>query len=319
MIGTDDGISGRPVPSPLETATPHMRRRRLGVTAVVATLAAAGILAAAAAVNRPLVSDGVLVSAAPAARSGDPSAMAVWSSFPVDRQPRPVVVLQPDVADPASGFGDGDDKEAYLDHHSRLATALPPTPPHAGPYKVRPASAAVAKLTGGVESTDHGALVITAVTLTEHTFSTDRGDIALPAWAIRFDDVQDPAYVLAVAAADLFAHTDDPASWNGADGNHITVALTPRHESTGPCDGGYTQTVQVTESPTTVELVRTTTPIPIPPQSGTDIACPAVAYGTVDPPLVPGTPGTRTIDLGRALGNRPVVNADGIPWKVAAT
>lgn len=317
------------------TAADHRPRPRRGKVVVAAvTVVVAGVLVGVAVAHWPTASTtspavGVASTAATPvgvssdAAKADAARRLAWTTFPVDRSPRPLVLLQPDVIDPASGFPDGDSKAAYLDHHIRLATALPtPDLPDRG-YPLRPAADAVAALTGDADPSAADALAITSVTLSQHAYATDRGDDPLPAWAVRFAGVTDPAYVLAVADSARFVYPQDGSSWVGSGrvavrGNQLTFALTPEHTSTGPCDVAYTQSAQVTGSAAVVELAITTTNVastPDPSESDT-YACGGALIGPAEPALVPGTPGTRTVTLAEGLGNRPVVDARGVPWLV---
>src|SRR4051812_40074406 len=61
-------------------------------------------------------------NAAPGDTSGSSAALGLWASFPVDAVPRPLVLTGPDVLDPASGFGSGNGKLAFISGDFELRT-----------------------------------------------------------------------------------------------------------------------------------------------------------------------------------------------------
>jgi len=248
-----------------------------------------------------------------------------WAAFPVTRNPRPVILVAPDVDGPAGGFPDGDSKLAFVTGHLALAAALPPTPRGQGGYPIRPAADAIAELTAD-RVTGPGPvtrLPITLIRLTEHGFGTDRGTPARPAWEIHLRGVRDAVYVLAIAAAGRYpaetsASTDTggygaPATVS-ADGRSVTIWFTARHVSTGPCDTGYTTSLDTAQTRTAVALAVSTRFDPPAPTS-TPVACPAIGFVHVGPPT-PGAPGTRTVVLDQPLGARALVDAYAQPYDV---
>jgi hypothetical protein len=135
-------------------------------------------------------------------------ANSAWTAFPVDQVPRPIVLISGTVNDPRSGFGIGDDKEAYFAGNFQLATQLPATTTTANGSAVISASQAFALLQGqrlaGISA--KSALQVTSVQLGQASFGTDRGRRSLPAWLFSFAGVADPAQVLAIPTADTWQY-----------------------------------------------------------------------------------------------------------------
>src|SRR5277367_966756 len=101
-------------------------------------------------------------------------ALDQWAPFPVEKQPRPLVLLDPKVK--ASGFPDGDTKRAFFDRAIE-----------AGPGFPRRVFEAFGS-TGRNSSSTH--LVLTNAELQEFRFKTDRGTRSLPAWRVEAAGVQ---------------------------------------------------------------------------------------------------------------------------------
>lgn len=112
---------------------------------------------------------------------GDLRALDAWSTFPVDADPRPLVLVGPAVQ-VRGGYVSGDAKHASftgrpvpdpgVDVPADVLEAV--TPPNAA----APGKAA--------------ALRISAATFGEAEFMTDRGPLTLPAWHLRFADMDGP-------------------------------------------------------------------------------------------------------------------------------
>jgi len=251
-----------------------------------------------------------------------------WAGFPVAANPRPVVLIGSAIQDPASGFADDDAKVAYLEGRFALAAPLPSAPATRDGYAVTSADDAVHQLQAasspGSMSTS-STLHITSVHLTDQPFRTDRGMQSLPAWQVHLAGVRDDVYVLAVASSQRYpvppavaGPSDGPSGGQAtlsADGRQLTIRFVTRHDSSGPCDPGFTSSLHMAQTATAVVLAITVHPEPITVRS--DVACAAVYR---DPgwggPTVPGSPNTRTVTLDRSLGARVVVSADGTPYEV---
>ena len=239
--------------------------------------------------------------------------------------PRPIVLVGPDVDGPARGFPDGPSKEAFVYGQVRATVPLPsaPSASMAG-YPIMTAAAAVARLTDTPhDRTPTSELHVVAAQLVTHPFPTDRGQVPLPAWQLRLEGISDAVFVLAVPAAARFPAVlqDGPTAGGylllGADGRSITVRFTARHVSTSPCDVGFTSTMTVAEHQTAVTLaIRITNDPPAPGAEA--VSCPAIGIAPPVGPPAAGAPDTRTITLSAPLGERVVVDSDGRPFVVTS-
>jgi hypothetical protein len=134
-------------------------------------------------------------------------ALALWSGFPVQAKPRPIIPLgEGVVVAPGTGFPDGDTKLAYVEGRFRLRVAFPGGPAEVGLSRVISAADAYDRLraAGRSGTSNVRPLVVRAVHLGSATFVTDRGRRRLPAWRCSFRRVAQPASVLALAPPDLF-------------------------------------------------------------------------------------------------------------------
>jgi hypothetical protein len=262
-------------------------------------------------------------SAAPASTPPAPTSSrligdaAAWADFPVNATPRPVVLLGQVIDDPHTGFHDGDSKLAYIEGRLKLATTLPDAPATQDGYELRSAAAAVHLMQNpeGKNAPTSATLQITDIQLVEHIFPTDRGERALPAWQFGIAGVDDPAFVLAIAPSEQFDPVPGrgdggPSITVGADGRDLTVPFIARHTSTGPCDAGFTQTLQVIETPNVVVL-NVQTIIEQPSAAPSPAACGLVGH---IPQPDPGQPATRTVSLDHPLGARVVIDGHGVPF-----
>ena len=163
---------------------------------------------------------------------GEPAALELWASFPVDAVPRPLVLTGPDILNPASGFTGGEDKWAYISGSFELRTTLPIAPVTVAGQLLSSAAEALAEFRSedGTEEPGTTSLAITGVELSTGTFSTDRGVRELPAWSFRFDGVAEPALVLAIPAADRWPRPGMPTN-DGRPAERISRATAPR----SPC------------------------------------------------------------------------------------
>jgi hypothetical protein len=163
---------------------------------------------------------------------------------------------------------------------------------------------------------------VTAIALTDYNFPTDRGTHSLPAWRMHLRDVTD-VYVLAVSPSARYELPSEVGMYDagravpGADGRRLTISFIAHHDSTGPCDPGYSSSLRVAQTPTAIVLAVTMTLEPQTPPP--NVACPASGASALVPaPPIPGAPGTRTIKLPEPLGGRVVVDDRGTPYVVNA-
>jgi hypothetical protein len=193
-------------------------------------------------------------------------ALDLWSDFPVDRTPRPLVGLAGrDIVDPLYGFRDSVLKCAYCDGAFERPATFPAGPPTAGGYPIISAEDAFAALiAAGDGQGSETTLAVTDMRLTTSTFDTDRGARLLPAWLISLRDVQNPAAVLAVARSARFLpdgivdlHRVGVARMS-ADEMTLTVAFVG-----GPPESHeYEYAAHVLESRTAVAVTVQTTRLP---------------------------------------------------------
>jgi hypothetical protein len=102
-----------------------MRPSRLGAVAVLAALTVVASAAGCARNGGQPVDGGGLAAPGP---SGNPDdALAAWKDFPVDRDPRPIVLIGPSLAKYA-GYTTGDAKAAAMTGDYRLDATLPLAP-----------------------------------------------------------------------------------------------------------------------------------------------------------------------------------------------
>lgn len=227
-------------------------------------------------------------------------ALRAWSAFPASATPRPLVLTGPPVADPASGFPNGDAKLAYLEGAFKWPAGLPSGPATAAGYPLITAREAAqvlrsAAATGPPVPTR---LTVTGVHLGTAVFGTDRGQRRLPAWLFGLAGVHDPVGVLAVAASHIFAPTGRPANGRpfvddarlARGGRTLTVRFTGAASGTGPCTASYSVTQATSRTAVAVAVKEHA--------HGGSVACAAVGY-------------TRqvTVALAAPLGGRVLVDA----------
>jgi hypothetical protein len=178
--------------------------------------------------------------------------LRAWSAFPANATPRPLVLTGAPVADPVSGFPNGNAKLAYLEGAFNLPAALPSGPASAAGFPLITAREATGVLRSvaakGPPVT--GRLTVTGVRLGTAVFDTDRGQRQLPAWLFSLAGVRDPAGVLAVAPGRIFEPPGRPANGHpfvddarlGRGGRTLTMRFFGAASGTGPCTASYTVT-----------------------------------------------------------------------------
>jgi len=227
-------------------------------------------------------------------------ALRTWSAFPAGATPRPLVLTGPPVADPASGFPNGDAKLAYLEGAFKWPAGLPSGPATAAGFPLITAREATGVLRSVAAQGPPvpSRLTVTGVRLGTAVFDTDRGPRKLPAWLFGLAGVHDPAGVLAVAASRIFAPPGRPANGRpfvddarlGRGGRTLTVRFTGAASGTGPCTAGYSVTQAASRTAVAVAVKEHA--------HGGSVACAAVGY-------------TRqvTVALAAPLGGRVLVDA----------
>jgi hypothetical protein len=156
-------------------------------------------------------------------------AVARWDRFPVEREPRPLVLVG-ERAFVEHGFATGEAKLAFIEGRVESAVPVP-----------GPVLAALSRSPGPARSGPSGPpLVITDVTRSETDFLTDRGRRLLPAWRLSAIDSLGPIWVLdpdlapqewapaeppAVPRPSLQAPRFDPRSHVEASPDDATVTL----------------------------------------------------------------------------------------------
>jgi hypothetical protein len=226
--------------------------------------------------------------------------LRAWSAFPANAKPRPLVLTGPPVADPASGFPNGDAKLAYLEGAFDVPATLPSGPAAAAGFPLISAREATGVLRSvaakGPPVTRR--LAVTGVRLGTAVFDTDRGPRRLPAWLFGLAGVRDPAGVLAVAPSRIFAPARRPANPHpfvgsallGRDGRTLTVEFTGAASGTGPCTASYSLNQAASKTAVAVAVHEHA--------HGGNVACAAVGY-----------PRRVTVVLPAPLGGRVLVDA----------
>jgi hypothetical protein len=299
---------------------PGYRKLIWAALAVAVTLTACGPGGAAPATggfDGPSdATDGVGRAAPPTA--GHPAdALAKWQAFPVTADPRPLILTNGAVIDPATGFLTDEGKLAYLAGNFELATTAPAAPTTSAGYTIISATAALSRLrAAGNSATGNNQpatrpLRIVEVSLVQASFGTDRGPQALPAWRFQLDQVNDPVQVLAIDSQYLWRSTvggptgmDHRASLSG-DGLSLSVSFYGSPVGPPPCGADYT--ADVAESRTAVVV----TPRRITPNgqvSSSEAVCTTIAARR-----------TVTVRLAAPLGARVLLTAEGSAIPVSST
>ncbi len=213
--------------------------------------------------------------------------------------PRPLVLTQGRIVDPASGFTTSEQKEAYLEGAFTPPASLPPVPDGAVSPLVTPEQALETLRSAGTGS-GAAPLAITEVRFGSAPFQTDRGSVVLPAWLVDIAGVAEPAAILAVASSAIFEPTPGPdvplagASLN-SDGTTVTFTFTGSPDTPGPCGADYRAEVYETDTAVAVDII--TIEHESPPGG---VACTAV-----------GARRQASVTLDGPLGARVLVSANG--------
>jgi hypothetical protein len=135
-----------------------------------------------------------------------------WAPFPVDEEPRPLVLLASRVR--ALGFPDGETKRAFID---RAFEAQPGFPSHVFEAMV----SSDRDISGTI-------LLLSSATLEDFEFATDRGRRLLPAWRVRAEGIREPIWVLDPAIEDSIWEPMDSSIAGLAEAWHGGTATTGR-------------------------------------------------------------------------------------------
>ncbi len=238
-----------------------------------------------------------------------PAALAAWSHFPVHASSRPLVLIDGDsVNAPLFGFPNDATALAYEDGTFTAPSRFPTRPRSAAGLPIVRARSAFRVLKDAATPGPSAAapLVVTRVTLGAGVFDTDRGRRTLPAWLFAFQDVANPAQVLAVSPRRIFApprrilvqapeSQSSPTVGSATLGpNHrtLTVGFAGASEGTGPCQATYSLSVGASRTAVAVVVHAVS-------HYKGDAGC-----------LLQASFNRLTTTLAAPLGNRVVVDAD---------
>jgi hypothetical protein len=232
-----------------------------------------------------------------------------WDAFPVDRVPRPIVVVTGGLIE-VTGFHRGAAKIAFETGRIELATPLPQAPPTVAvdlpegrfTFPALPpdeAFAAVRAQGSPANAPDASPAPVrfTSVTLGSAEFSTDRGRLRLPAWLFGGPDLIAPVAWPAVGKEAFwrYGEPNDAATVSlSPDGRRIRYSVPGRDCPSVPV---MRYRVDVIETATTVVLTTVGEIVSTPSPEEKDIGCRAVL-----PKPVP-----YDVDLAAPLGNRVVL------------
>lgn len=172
------------------------------------------------------------------------AALEKWKDFPVDADPRPLIILR---ETSGGGFETSEAKDAYGEGDWSTPKELPRTPKAFGGYPVIGAAAALDVLRGeeGGAKKEGDGIEIEHVRLTTSEFATDRGTLELPAWRVDFDGGTLPFFVVAVAdSARYVPEAKAPFySYGGVTGTESDTELMLSHggaaDDPSPCGADY--------------------------------------------------------------------------------
>ena len=213
-------------------------------------------------------------------------AAAMWARFPVDANPRPIVMAGRLKADSVTAFPDGDSKVAFLAGQFDLKGKLPAAPEQYHGYPVITAEAAFDQLrqpSAKGASTTHR-LDVTHARLGLATFTTDRGLRELPAWLFDLITVHGYVAVLAVAPSAVYQSAeqgyDSRAADISDDGTTLSVRFTGSGVGTGPCTSTYELATYESPQAVAVSVIEHRNGVgPSASPSDKRVVCNLVGYG----------------------------------------
>ncbi|HEV2886898.1 MAG TPA: hypothetical protein VGX49_08310 [Jatrophihabitans sp.] len=253
--------------------------------------------------------------AAPPAAGNPAAALAKWRSFPVEADPRPLVLTRGTIIDPLSGFRSGEGKLAFLSGQFDLAVALPATPASSAGYAVISAKAALDQLRANSNGQPSASrLRVVTAALGQAQFGTDRGPRLLPAWRFGLDQVSDPVWVLAVDPKALWPAKPSSMSGYGVeatvgqDGRTLSYGFDAGPAGPPPCGTEYTASAVESATAVVVRLEQVAQQRPSSSRPTDSVACPAI-----------GQHRTVTLRLASPLGGRVLLSPDGAPVPVLSS
>jgi hypothetical protein len=180
--------------------------------------------------------------------------LLVWSGFPVNASPRPLVLSGRRVLPPTGGFPTRAEGSAFASGDITAPPAYPAAPQRVDGYRlISPADAVGTLRSPG--ATGHP-LQVVSISLGTAVFQTDRGPRQLPAWLVRFAGVPSPAEV---EAPQIFeppgvatSRTAISSALLGRDDRTLTVFFTP---ATRGCGQSYELKVKMSRSAVAVAVV----------------------------------------------------------------
>jgi hypothetical protein len=199
--------------------------------------------------------------------------LAEWADFPVDANPRPILVLRQ--FEGPSGFNSDAGKVAFVTGNWDGPTALPESPAEADGYPLISAAEALTRLkpasgTASVAPQREGRrLRVSDMRLGSVEVRTDRGMRPLPAWRVMFDDSIGPNWVPAIAPPARYVNPllDGESYWDmevSADGRTVTMSLGSDSGFPMPCDSSKEMRIAESGQAVALRLVL----VPRTPQPG---------------------------------------------------
>jgi hypothetical protein len=231
-------------------------------------------------------------------------AVSQWDGFPVDQQPRPLVLVGPRVL-VERGFVTGEAKMAFLTGQIECAVPVP--------------DAALRTLQRSASTVSSGRpapppLLIESVTPSEREFRTDRGHRRLSAWRLQARDALGPIWILDPAVESREWEPPEPP------------AAAPPALQTPPNDPGAAAEIDPDDTTLTLhfmgalpeyeqypraEVIESAQAVAVVP-AGQDIGPPGIR-------ILPGHMHQITVHLTHPLGARVLVNLHGKPREVTTT
>lgn len=238
-----------------------------------------------------------------------------WSTFPVDEDPRPIVLMRP-IVDTPEGFANGTMKSDFAFGRWKNPSDLPDAPARAGGYPIMSASEALDALRraegDGPPRPGPSQLTVRDVRLDHAKVPTDRGPRQMPVWIVRFHDTRGESVIPAIART---------ARWTAAEGGPSSRYLTaqidpsdqvltvPYPDGSDPCSGRWR--VQVKES---AQAVAIGIAQERPPARITSTEC-KTFFGSTPSEGADNPKASTGIQLSAPLGNR-LVMWDGDPVEI---
>jgi hypothetical protein len=121
--------------------------------------------------------------------------LLVWSGFPVNESPRPLVMSGTRIQGPTNGFPSKADEQAFTTGSVTPPTSYPNQPQRVDGFDLISPADAIALLGSQVPSGPK--LQVVKMRLGTGLFMTDRGKRQLPAWLVWFAGVREPARIVA--------------------------------------------------------------------------------------------------------------------------